>query len=131
VDDELEPLDDARSVLPFNDLDAPEPLESSPPPSARWLAFAGVLVGGLLGGMVGYGIGDIMGGGSSTWAAVGGLLGGLTGAIGVGVVANLTLRAMNEWKAVSHPEDDRPDGRRTPSLRRRTQDKEWTRRPGT
>ena len=130
MDDELEPVADDRSVLPFDDLAAPEPLDASPPTAARWLAFAGVLVGGLLGGMVGYGIGDIMGG-STTWAAVGGLLGGLTGAIGVGVVANLTLRAMNEWRAVEHPEDDRLDGRRTSALRRRTDDKQWTRRPGT
>lgn len=130
MDNELEPVEDAGSVLPFDDLEAPAPLDSAPPPAARWLAFLGILVGGLLGGMIGWGVGEIMGG-SSTWAAVGALLGGLTGAIGVGVVANLTLRAMNEWKAVEHPEDDRSDGKRTPTLRRRTDDKQWTRRPGT
>ena len=103
--DEIEPSDPERSLLPFDDLVAPAPMDAAPPTSARVLAFAGILVGGLLGGLVGYGVGELMGG-SSTWAAVGGLLGGLTGAIGVGVLANLTLRAMNEWKSVSHPEGE-------------------------
>ncbi len=98
----LEARGDA-SPMPFEDLQAPAPLDSTPPEPARWLAFAGILLGGLLGGLVGFGIGDLMGR-TSTWAAVGLLVGAVGGAIGVGVVATLTLRAMNEWNAVQHPE---------------------------
>lgn len=103
VEHEIEPSNADNSLLPFQDLEAPQPLDAAPPATARWLAFVLILVGGALGGVVGYGIGDLMGG-TSTWAAVGGLVGGLTGAGGVGVVANLTLRAMNEWNTVKHPE---------------------------
>jgi hypothetical protein len=35
---------------------------------------------------------------------VGGLVGGVSGAVGVGIIAGLTLRAMNEWSSVRHPE---------------------------
>ncbi len=93
----------ALSPLPFDGLVAPEPLPSSPPESARWLAFAGILIGGLLGGLIGYGTADLLTG-SDIWAAVGGLVGGIGGAIGVGIVSSLTLQAMNEWRAISHPE---------------------------
>ncbi len=95
-----------KSPMPFQDLHAPSPIETAPPTGARWLAFGGVLVGGLLGGLIGYGIGDILGG-SSTMAALGALVGGIGCAIGVGIVASLTLRAMNEWKVSIHPEDPR------------------------
>ncbi len=118
VDHEIEPTRDDNSILPFQDLVAPQPIRATPPAPARWLAFAAVLLGGLLAGAVGFGIGDVMGGGSSNWTAGGAFLGALTGAIGVGVVANLTLRAMNEWKAVEHPEalddDSNPDRGSTP-----------------
>jgi outer membrane lipoprotein SlyB len=119
VSDEIEPIGGERAPLPFEDLAAPEPIEADPPPSARIAAFGSVLLGGLLGGLVGYGVGDVMFR-DDLWAAVGALLGALTGAIGVGVVANLTLRAMNEWNAVNHPEDDRTAKRR--------KDRQWSRR---
>ncbi len=92
--------------MPFDGLTAPVPSIATPPAPARWLAFLGVLVGGLLGGLIGYGIGDILGG-SATVAALGALLGGLICAVGVGIVASLTLQAMNEWKVSAHPEDPR------------------------
>ncbi len=107
MEHEIEPSDPNDGLLPFQDLVAPEPIDAAPPPAARVLAFVSILVGGALGAAVGYGTGDLMGG-TSTWAATGALIGGLTGAIGVGVVANLTLRAMNEWRAVEHPEADEP-----------------------
>ncbi len=72
-----------------------------------------ILVGGLLGGLVGYGIGDVLYP-DSTSPAVGALAGSLTGAIGLGVLANLTLRAMNEWKTASHPESQ-DSGTATPT----------------
>lgn len=104
MDHEIEPTRDDNSLLPFQDLVAPEPIRATPPAKARWFAFASILLGGTLGAAVGFGVGDVMGAGSANWSAVGALLGGLTGAVGVGIVANLALRAMNEWKAVEHPE---------------------------
>jgi predicted lipid-binding transport protein (Tim44 family) len=98
-------LPDASSVMPFEGLRAPQPLPSSPPETARWLAFAGIVVGGLLGGLIGYGVADLLTG-SQVLAATGGLLFGVGGAVGVGIVAALTLRAMNEWREVQHPEAD-------------------------
>lgn len=119
MDHEIEPAPDDGNLLPFQDLIAPQPIKATPPPNARWFAFAAILLGGLLGAGVGFGVGDVMTG-SSTWAAVGALLGGLTGAVGVGVVSNLALRAMNEWKAVEHPEAAEEDRPRRPRSRRAT-----------
>jgi hypothetical protein len=96
-----------RALLPFQDLRVPLPVSAAPPEAARWLAFAGVLIGGLLGGLIGYGVGELLGGGS-VWAATGALLGALIGAAGVGVVSALTLRAMSEWRTVEHPEATKP-----------------------
>jgi hypothetical protein len=100
-----------QSPLPFENLQVPAPAIAAPPGGARWLAFGSILIGGLLGGLIGYGTVDVMAGGG-LWAPVGGILGAAIGAIGVGIVAGLTLRAMNEWRAVHHPEaGDRPGGR--------------------
>lgn len=93
----------------FSNLAAPEPSVAAPSESARVLAFAAILVGGLLGGLVGYGIGDVLYP-ESAWSAVGALAGALTGAIGLGVLANLTLRAMNEWHTAPHPESGEKRG---------------------
>jgi hypothetical protein len=92
-------------LAPYADLRAPRPAPAAPPPAARWLAFAGILLGGLLGGLIGWGVADLLGDGS-LWPAVGGLVGGVFGAVGVGVIAGLTLRAMNEWRSVRHPEGE-------------------------
>jgi hypothetical protein len=70
------------------------------------VAFVSILLGGLLGGLIGYGIGDLLWASPLAVAAVA-LIGALVGAVGVGVLANLTLRAMGEWNAVEHPEADR------------------------
>ncbi len=93
----------------FSNLDAPAPVDAAPPESARLAAFVAILVGGLLGGLIGYGVGDILYP-ESIWAAVGALAGASTGAVGLGVLSNLTLRAMNEWKTAAHPESDTPAG---------------------
>lgn len=107
----------SASPVPFEDLRIPAPTRAAPPLGARVAAFGGILVGGLLGGLIGYGTADLMSAGSAGWAVVGLLVGALAGAIGVGIVAGLTLRAMNEWKATVHPEDTRGSGRRRPTNR--------------
>ena len=94
-----------QSPLLYTDLDAPQPADPRPPSSARWLAFGSILLGGLLGGLIGYGTADLMVS-SSLVVTLGGLGGAIAGAIGVGVVAMLTLRAMNEWRSVSYPESE-------------------------
>ena len=43
---------------------------------------------------------------------VGAFLGGVGGATGVGIIAQLTLRAMGEWNAVNHPEATSPQKKR-------------------
>ncbi len=99
-------------VLPYRDLTAPTPLRADPPVIARWLAFAAILLGGLLGALIGYGVLDLFTG-SANWAALGALGFGVGGAVGLGVVTSLTLRAMNEWREVQHPE--RLTGLNTPN----------------
>lgn len=107
---ELEPSNGNQLPTPgFESLTAPLPVRSAPPAQARWLGFAGIVVGGVLGGMIGWGTGDVLGQ-TTTWAAVGALLGAVGGAVGVGIVATLTLRAMNEWNAVQHPEAEQREG---------------------
>jgi hypothetical protein len=100
---------EASDSLPFDALRAPQPVPASPPTTARWLGFAAIVVGGILGGAIGWGIGDVLGQ-TDLWAAIGALVGAVSCAIGVGIVATLTLRAMNEWNAVHHPEADEPHG---------------------
>jgi hypothetical protein len=110
----LEAASSRSDPILFSDLDAPRPAAAAPPQGARWLAFASILVAGLLSGMIGYGTGDLLGDGSSLWTGVGAVAGAAAGAVGVGIVAGLTLRAMSEWRAIEHPEAAAPppDARR-------------------
>ncbi|NNE95493.1 MAG: polysulfide reductase NrfD [Acidimicrobiales bacterium] len=102
----VEPADARTDVQPFEGFIAPEPLDTEPPSTARWLAFAGILLSALLGGLIGFGTSDLLG--FPRWgSAVVAVLFAASCAAGVGIVAQLTLRAMNEWNAVHHPEDRR------------------------
>jgi len=79
---------------------------SLPPTGARVLAFVAILVGGLCGGLIGYGFTDLQCTDDCTTLAGGvGVLGAVIGAVGVGVVAILALRAMGEWTARQRPEE--------------------------
>ncbi len=102
-----------RDVLPYADLVAPAPLRADPPVAARWLAFGSILLGGLLGALIGYGILDLFTG-SANWSALGALGFGVGGAVGLGIVTSLTLRAMNEWREVQHPERPSATNRKAP-----------------
>lgn len=80
---------------------------SLPPTGARVLAFVAILVGGLCGGLIGYGFVELqcIDHDCTTLAGAAGLLGAVIGAVGVGVVAVLALRAMAEWNT-RPPQDD-------------------------
>ena len=63
------------------------------------LALLSVVLAGLFGAVIGYGLGDLsVDGGSTTAGIVGMVIGGAVGAVGVGIVAVLVLRAMAEWQ---------------------------------
>ena len=82
-----------------------DPESALPSVTARVLAFASILVGGVAGGFIGYAFADIGGFGG---AAVGllTLLCALMGAGGVAVVAVLTLRALGEWETIRRRDAD-------------------------
>ena len=78
-----------------------------PSTGARVLAFAAILFGGLCGGLIGYAFMDLQCTGDCGALAGGaGLLGAAVGAIGVGVVAVLALRAMAEWNTGNRGDAD-------------------------
>jgi hypothetical protein len=90
------------------DVDPPQDYAPTSLPStgARVLAFVAILVGGLCGGLIGYGFTDISCTGDCGGLASGmGLLGAVLGAVGVGVVSILALRAMGEWRTVQSRQD--------------------------
>lgn len=62
---------------------------------------------GLLGGLIGYGTSDLLSD-VDLWIGLGTMAGAAIGAIGVGIMSALTLRAMSEWKATQHPEGQSP-----------------------
>jgi hypothetical protein len=70
-----------------------------PSRAAYVLAFASVVLAGGFGGIIGYGLVDIGCSGDCGVAVIAGLaVGALIGAVGVGIVAVLVLRAMAEWQ---------------------------------
>jgi hypothetical protein len=62
---------------------------------------AAILLAGICGGLIGYGVTDLSCGddGCPTGAALVGAITAVLAALGVAVVAVLTLRAMGEWRA--------------------------------
>ena len=68
---------------------------------ARVIAVLSILVGGLCGGLIGYAFADIQcTGHCTTWKGIGILGGAALTALGVSIVAILTLRAMDEWDTI-------------------------------
>ena len=87
---------------------SPEKRSALPPKGARWLAFASILVGGLCGGLIGFAYIDLQcEGDCALWTGLGALIGAVAGAVGLAVVAILTLRAMEEWRRFGGRRQDR------------------------
>ena len=96
-----------RSANRFNgDVAQPtRPASALPSRTARLAAFAAVLVAGVCGGLIGWAVTDVScGGDCDALAGTAGVLTAIGAAVGVAIVAVLTLRAMGEWKP-------RPPGR--------------------
>lgn len=81
------------------------PLSALPSPLARGLAFAAIVLAGFCGALIGWAFVDLQcEGNCTTPGGIGAIVGGLSSAVGVAVVAVLTLRAMGEWKRIKEDE---------------------------
>src|SRR5580765_8390604 len=84
-----------------NDLPISSGPSALPSRTARFLAFAAILIAGACGGLIGYAIVDVQSkGNSATAKGVAALIGAGLAAGGVAVVAVLVLRAMGEWHKI-------------------------------
>lgn len=91
------------------------PASALPSALARVLAFVAIVVGGACGAVIGYAFTDLQcHGRCSTPDGIGAVVGGLLGAVGVSVVAVVTLRALGDWRRIkdeqAEEESIRPDG---------------------
>ena len=81
------------------------PLSALPSPTARALAFLAIILAGLCGALIGWSFVDLQcDGDCTTPGGIGAIIGGVGAAVGVAVVAVLTLRAMAEWKRIKAEE---------------------------
>ena len=81
------------------------PLSALPSPLARGIAFAAIVVAGVCGALIGWSFVDLQcEGDCTTPGGIGALVGGVSAALGVAVVAVLTLRAMGEWRRLKEEE---------------------------
>lgn len=80
-------------------------LSALPSPLARGVAFASILLAGLCGALIGWSFVDLQcTGDCATPGGIGAVVGAVFAAIGVAVVAVLTLRAMGEWRRIKEDE---------------------------
>jgi hypothetical protein len=81
------------------------PLSALPSPFVRAVAFGAILLAGLCGALIGWSFVDLQCTGScGTPNGIGAVVGGTIAAVGVAVVAVLTMRAMGEWKRLKEDE---------------------------
>jgi len=81
--------------------DAGETAPTLPSPLARGIGFVAILLAGAAGGFIGYAVTDLQCTGECTVnTGIGGLVGAIIAAIGVGIVVQLALKAMHEWRTV-------------------------------
>ena len=93
----------SQDIVPVSNLSpALPPAENqlaSPSRSIRVFTFVSILVGGLCGGLIGFAFTDLQcSGDCSNLLGASALIGAIVGAVGVGVVSILVLRAMTEWR---------------------------------
>ncbi len=75
------------------------PLSALPSGFARAVAFVSIIVAGIAGALIGFTLVDLQcQGDCDVPNSIGLILGAATGALGMGVVAVLVLRATGEWK---------------------------------
>lgn len=72
-----------------------------PSMSARVVAFCSIVLAGICGGLIGYAL-ITLESDSTVLAGVAVLVGAVGSAVGVAVVATLSLRAMGEWRVIEH-----------------------------
>jgi hypothetical protein len=76
------------------------PDTAAPPVLARALALLAIMIAGLCGGLIGFAVTDLQcNDGCTTTAGIVGVVSAAGAAVGVAIVAVLTMRAMAEWKA--------------------------------
>jgi hypothetical protein len=102
------PNDHASAPPTSGDPASGGPASAAPSVAARALAFGAILLAGICGGLIGYAFMDLQcTGDCGVQKGLGALVGSVGAAIGVAVIAVLTLRAMGEWAAGGR-RDDRP-----------------------
>ncbi len=75
------------------------PLSALPSVFARAVAFISIIIAGIAGALIGFTLVDLQcQGNCDVPNSIGLILGAATGALGMGVVAVLVLRATGEWK---------------------------------
>lgn len=75
------------------------PLSALPSVFARTVAFISIIIAGIAGALIGFTLVDLQcQGNCDVPNSIGLILGAATGALGMGVVAVLVLRATGEWK---------------------------------
>ncbi len=85
----------------MTDASAVGPESALPSVRARVLAFAAIFLGGAGGAVIGSSFTALQCDGScDTWIGLGLWTGSLVGALGVAVIAVLSLRALGEWNAM-------------------------------
>ena len=84
-----------------------DPESALPSVAARVIAFVAILLGGAGGAVIGYSFSHIQchHGSCVTGDGVWMVVGSLTGALGVAVIAMLSLRAVGEWHTVQKNEN--------------------------
>lgn len=80
----------------------PDSLSALPSTTARILAFAAILLGGLAGGLIGFALVDVQcTGDCGLPLSLGIIVSSIVSAGGTAIVAVLGLRALGEWREIS------------------------------
>ena len=91
-----------ESPAPRREPDPIDPESALPSVAARVAAFAAIFVGGAAGALIGHAFAELQceSGGCDLSRGIWLWIGSIVGALGVAVVATLTLRALGEWSSI-------------------------------